>query len=212
MPDRSRWPRCWLAAGVSARAAAGDALPEKNICADPAGPVALGSAQWNGWGRDLDNTRYQPEPAMRAADVPKLALKWAFGYQGSAVAGQPTIVDGRVFVASATGRVYSLDAKTGCTYWTFDAQTGVRTAVTIGELAAPKTAPRPKKSKHASAHRRTSRCRRPPARSSSATIAAPCMRSMRKKADCSGRRRSRGIRRPASWVRRRCTRTGCTWR
>src|SRR5208283_5613629 len=136
-----------LAAGVCARAAAGDALPEKNICADPAGPVALGSAQWNGWGRDLDNTRYQPEPAMRAADVPRLALKWAFGYQGSAVAGQPTIVDGRVFVASATGHVYSLDAKTGCSYWTFDAQTGVRTAVTIGELAAPKAAPRPKKSK-----------------------------------------------------------------
>jgi len=136
-----------LAAGVSARAAAGDALPEKNICPDPAGPVALGSAQWNGWGRDLDNTRYQPEPAMRAADVPKLALKWAFGYQGSAVAGQPTIVDGKVFVASATGHVYSLDAKTGCTYWTFDAQTGVRTAVTIGELAAPKMAPRPKKSR-----------------------------------------------------------------
>ncbi len=129
-----------LAAGVCARA--------ENVCPDPAGPVALGSAQWNGWGRDLDNTRYQPEPAIRAADVPKLALKWAFGYQGSAVAGQPTIVDGRVFVASATGHVYSLDAKTGCTYWTFDAQTGVRTAVTIGELAAPKAAPRPKKSKH----------------------------------------------------------------
>jgi len=70
----------------------------------------LGSAQWNGWGRDIENTRYQPEPAIRATDVPKLALKWAFGFQGSAVAGQPTVVDGRLFVASATGRVYSLDA------------------------------------------------------------------------------------------------------
>ena len=147
-PVHSPWlAALLLAAGVCARAAAGDALPEKNVCPDPAGPVALGSAQWNGWGRDLDSTRYQPEPAMRAADVPRLALKWAFGYQGSAVAGQPTIVDGRVFVASATGHVYSLDAKTGCTYWTFDAQTGVRTAVTIGELAAPKMAARPKKSR-----------------------------------------------------------------
>ena len=27
------------------------------------------SVQWNGWGRDLDNTRYQPEPAIRAIDV-----------------------------------------------------------------------------------------------------------------------------------------------
>ena len=47
---------------------------EQNLCPEPAGPVALGSAQWNGWGRGLDNTRYQPEPAIRASDVPKLAL------------------------------------------------------------------------------------------------------------------------------------------
>ena len=89
---------------AAAETAAAQALPERNLCADPAGPVALGSAQWNGWGRDLDNTRYQPEPAIRATDVPKLTLKWAFGYQAGTVSGQPTIVDGRVFVASATGR------------------------------------------------------------------------------------------------------------
>jgi polyvinyl alcohol dehydrogenase (cytochrome) len=136
-----------LLIAAAAAAAPADVLPEKNICADPAGAVALGSAQWNGWGRDLDNTRYQPEPAIRATDVPKLALKWAFGYRGSAVSGQPTIVDGRVFVASATGRVYSLDSKTGCTYWTYDAAAGVESAISIGELALPKRVVRQKKSK-----------------------------------------------------------------
>ncbi len=126
------------------------AVPETNLCAEPASPLALGSAQWNGWGRDIENTRYQPEPAIRATDVPKLALKWAFGIQGSVVAGQPTVVDGRLFVVSSAGRIYSLDAKTGCTYWTFDAPTGTRTAVSIGELApsrsaaAPKSTPAPK--------------------------------------------------------------------
>ena len=50
--------------------------PERNTCPDRAEPVALGSALWNGWGRDLDNSRYQPEPALRASDVGKLALKW----------------------------------------------------------------------------------------------------------------------------------------
>ena len=68
--------------------------PEKNLCATRTEPVAIGSVQWNGWGRDLDNTRYQPEPAIRATDVPKLALKWAFGYQAGAEFGQPTMVDG----------------------------------------------------------------------------------------------------------------------
>jgi polyvinyl alcohol dehydrogenase (cytochrome) len=114
------------------------------MCSEPSAPLAVGSAQWNGWGRDIENTRYQPEPALRATDVPKLALKWAYGFQGSAVAGQPTVVDGRLFVASAVGRVYSLDAITGCTYWTYDATAGVRTAISIGEFAPPRSAAAPR--------------------------------------------------------------------
>ncbi len=117
--------------------------PETNLCAAPDLPLAVGTAQWNGWGRDVENTRYQPEPAIRATDVPKLGLKWAFGYQGSVVAGQPTVVDGRLFVLSSVGRVYSLDATTGCTYWTFDAQAGTRTAISIGEFGAPRKAAAP---------------------------------------------------------------------
>jgi polyvinyl alcohol dehydrogenase (cytochrome) len=126
--------------------------PEKNLCATRAEPVAIGSVQWNGWGRDLDNTRYQPEPAIRAMDVPRLALKWAYGYQGGTEFGQPTMVDGRLFVTSSAGRIYALDAKTGCTYWTYDAPAGSRTAISIGELGQSKRAPIPKKLKRTLAH------------------------------------------------------------
>ena len=126
--------------------------PEKNLCAARADPVAVGSVQWNGWGRDLSNTRYQPEPAIRAMDVPKLALKWAFGFQGGAEFGQPTMVDGRLFVTSSSGRVYALDAKSGCTYWTYDAPAGSRTAVSIGELGQAKRAAIPRKLKRTLAH------------------------------------------------------------
>jgi len=129
---------------AAAQAELPTASPERNMCLDAAGPLALGSAQWNGWGRDVENTRYQPEPAIRASDIPKLAVKWAFGYQGSAVAGQPTLVDGRLFVVSSAGRVYSLDSKTGCTYWTFDAAVGARTAISIGESAPPRNAAAPR--------------------------------------------------------------------
>src|SRR5580658_7526364 len=79
-----------------------------NPCPSAAGPVALGSAQWNGWGRSLDNERYQPEPAIRASDVAKLALKWAYGYPNGTEFGQPTVVDERLFITSSTGRIYSL--------------------------------------------------------------------------------------------------------
>jgi polyvinyl alcohol dehydrogenase (cytochrome) len=139
----------WSAAGDAAPAAL---LPERNLCAARAEPVALGSVQWNGWGRDIDNTRYQPEPAIRASDVPKLALKWAYGYQGGTEFGQPTVVDGRLFVSSSAGRIYALDAKSGCTYWTFEAAAGSRTAIFIGELGQSKRASLPKKLKRTLAH------------------------------------------------------------
>jgi len=127
-------------------------VPEKNLCASRADPVAIGSVQWNGWGRDLFNTRYQPEPAIRAMDVPKLGLKWAFGFQGGSDFGQPTLVDDRLFVTSSAGRIYALDAKSGCTYWTYDAPTGSRTAISIGELGQSKRAAIPRKLKRTLAH------------------------------------------------------------
>ena len=139
-------------AGAGAEPAPPVLVPEKNPCSARAEPVATGSAQWNGWGRDLDNTRYQPEPAIRATDVTKLALKWAFGYQSGTEFGQPSVVDGRVFVSSSAGRIYSLDAMSGCTYWTFDVPAGSRTAIFIGELGLSKRAVLPKKLKRTLAH------------------------------------------------------------
>ena len=102
--------------------AAGASLP------DPASLPA-----WNGWGNDASNSRFQNAKAagLTAADVPKLTLKWAFGFPGAtAASGQPTVAAGRVFVGNVNGMVYSLDAKTGCTHWTFKADGGVRTAIT----------------------------------------------------------------------------------
>ena len=89
---------------------------------------------WNGWGADASNSRFQPEKIAQlpAAQVPQLKLKWAFGFPGvKSVLGQPAIAAGRVFIGVDTGSVYSLDAATGCSYWTFQADAGVRTAITV---------------------------------------------------------------------------------
>lgn len=108
--------------------------PEQNLC--PAGTPARAAAptDWNGWGRDSDNTRFQPEPGLAPSDLPRLAVKWAYGLRGTSIYGQPAIVGGRLYVTSAVGRVYALDAASGCTHWTFDAQASARTAVTIGAI------------------------------------------------------------------------------
>lgn len=109
----------------------GEAKPDQG---DPfAGP------HWNGWGVDLAQHRFQPAAMaqLAAADVPRLKLAWAFGFPGANRApAQPTVVGGRVYVGSVAGKVYALDARTGCTYWTFDAVGEVRTAISIGRDAA----------------------------------------------------------------------------
>jgi polyvinyl alcohol dehydrogenase (cytochrome) len=104
-----------------------------------AAPKALTIAptDWNGWGQDLGNSRYQPKPGLAAADVPKLKLKWAFGFPGVTMAqGQPAVVGGRVFIGSPNGDVYSLDASTGCLYWTYKAGSAVRNSVSIGKIGS----------------------------------------------------------------------------
>ena len=113
---------------------AGDARDMPNRCTAraPFGTVA-GSPAWNGWSPDATNARFQRAADLSASDVPRLALKWAFGFPGvSSVYGQPTVAGGRVFVGVDTGYVYSLDAATGCGHWSFLAETGVRNAVAIG--------------------------------------------------------------------------------
>jgi polyvinyl alcohol dehydrogenase (cytochrome) len=95
----------------------------------------LRTPHWNGWGVDSSQHRYQPSSMARLAadEVPRLKLKWAFGYPGAFRAfAQPTIMGGRLFVGSQNGKVYSLDARSGCTYWAFDAGKPVRSAIVIG--------------------------------------------------------------------------------
>jgi polyvinyl alcohol dehydrogenase (cytochrome) len=95
----------------------------------------LSAPHWNGWGVDTSQRRFQPgEMAQLAAqDVPRLKLKWAFGFPGAEFAfAQPAMMGGRIFVGSQGGKIYSLDANTGCTYWEFEAGAPVRSAITIG--------------------------------------------------------------------------------
>ena len=97
------------------------------------GDPAAGPA-WNGWGVDASNDRFQPDKSAQipADQVGRLQLKWAFGFPGvRSVMGAPVVAGGRIFLGVDTGTVYSLDAATGCVYWTFAAGAAVRSAITI---------------------------------------------------------------------------------
>jgi len=111
--------------------------PEASVVACKSSPPFRGVAgpgDWNGWGNGLENTRFAKQGGLTAADVPKLKLKWAFGFPDvTSARAQPALVGNRLFIASDRGDVYALDPATGCAYWSFRAEATVRT----GLLVAP---------------------------------------------------------------------------
>jgi polyvinyl alcohol dehydrogenase (cytochrome) len=142
--DEARAMAAFLGGRPLGSTEAGDAKLMANHCASnpPLGDPGA-SAGWNGWGNDVGNTRFQAANAagISAEQTPRLKLKWAFGFPNGVQAyGQPTVVSGRVFVASDISYVYSLDAGTGCVYWSYQAQTGVRTAIAVGPVKGQSSA------------------------------------------------------------------------
>jgi polyvinyl alcohol dehydrogenase (cytochrome) len=126
-------------AGTAPSAAAAPTDPTIGRCASPAPAFATSLApMWNGWGNDPSNGRFQPAAAagLTASTVSKLTLKWAFAFPNATTAtSQPAVVGGRVFVGSEAGGVWSLDLASGCTYWKFDTEAGVRSAITVERIS-----------------------------------------------------------------------------
>ena len=128
----------FLAARPMGSDEAGDLKKMTNPCSSnpPMSDPAAGPS-WNGWSPGNQNARFQTANAAGLApeQIPNLKLKWAFGVPKAAeMHSQPTVVSGRVFFGSDGGYIYSLDAKTGCVYWAFHADSGTRTAPTIAPI------------------------------------------------------------------------------
>ena len=108
------------------------------FCEETPGTFSIedGAPQWNGWGVDVFNTRYQSaeQAGISADQVPELKVKWVFGLPMDFRASQPTVAGGRVFIGSTKGRVYALDAKTGCLYWSVKTSGGVRSTLVVDTL------------------------------------------------------------------------------
>ena len=115
------------------------AIPLSAYCANkPDGAVSNVTSGWNGWGKNIANTRFQAaaQAGLSSAEVPRLKLKWAFGVPAvSTMSGHPVIADGRLFFGTISGLVVALDATSGCALWVFEAAAGVRTSLVLGKLA-----------------------------------------------------------------------------
>src|SRR5262245_26229079 len=114
--------------------AGADAVPPpKNYCADRnVNLTSIPKGSWNGWSPSTENVRYQPRDAagLTVDQVPKLKLKWAYGFQGDVnTIGAPTVIGRYLFVGSASGAVQALDTRSACVHWTFQADGPVRSAI-----------------------------------------------------------------------------------
>jgi polyvinyl alcohol dehydrogenase (cytochrome) len=104
-------------------------------CSANAAGLVDGAPEWSGWGAGPENARFQPKPGLEPTDLNRLRVRWAFGFPGSILAyGAPVVAGGRVFVGSAGGELYALDARTGCVHWSHTAEASVRAAPSVGRL------------------------------------------------------------------------------
>ncbi len=108
-------------------------LPASAFCSAKMSVMAgPNNDSWAGWSPAASNARYQsPERAgLVPAQVRRLKLKWALGFPGDVTAfAAPTIVNGTLFVGSASGAVEAVNAATGCIHWVFQANGPVRAAI-----------------------------------------------------------------------------------
>ena len=116
---------------------AGAALPAEQAAPHASCDAAHSRFDFNrppplaGWAMTLEGTRHVSAKAagLRAADVPRLELKWAFAFPGATRArSQPTVGGGALYVGSQDGTIYAIDFATGCVRFTFAADAEVRSS------------------------------------------------------------------------------------
>ncbi|MCP3388801.1 PQQ-binding-like beta-propeller repeat protein [Bradyrhizobium sp. CCGB12] len=139
--DRSDEERRAIAAFVTGKTAIGGSTADtQGRCTQPVSgfPEPLDGPHWNGWGVDAGNSRFQPADmaGLTAGEVPRLRLKWAYAFPGASVSfAPPTIVGGLLFIGGTDRKVHALDARSGCTLWTFATDAAVRAAISFAPLA-----------------------------------------------------------------------------
>ncbi len=101
---------------------------------------------FHGWGLDAHNSHSIPteQAGLAAADLPRLTLRWAFAVPDAIeMRAQPAIAGGAIYLGGTNGVLYALDADTGCVRWTYQAQSGIRSGVTISAWEAGDEGARP---------------------------------------------------------------------
>jgi len=105
-----------------------------NPCKTGDPPAAATAASWTSWGTGLANLRFQQTVMadLKAKDIGRLKLKWAFGIPDvTSMRSQPAVYAGRVIFGGGT-MLYSVEASTGCTHWATELPAAIRSGISMG--------------------------------------------------------------------------------
>ena len=114
-------------------AVAGPNAPDP-MCAGAAPPIRAEAGDWPNMGVDDASRRFQRQPGLKAADVPKLKLKWSFSMTGG---GQPAVVGDWLWMTNRSGKFYAMDARTGCVRWHVDDLVSRTTPLVVRNAISP---------------------------------------------------------------------------
>ncbi len=119
--------------------AAGDAWVEEARCSIKRRQVRLDGAARTAIdvGLGLDNHRHltAEEAGLKTADMANLELAWTVAFPNSpTMRSQPVVVGDTLFISTTdAGRLYALDADTGCVKWMYRADMTLRSSLSFAE-------------------------------------------------------------------------------
>ncbi len=94
------------------------------------------------WGVNLRNTRMltAEQSGLKKEDFAKLELVWSAAFpQTPTMRSQPVVAGNTIYVvASDAGRMYALDANTGCAKWQYESPGPLRSSISLGEISSGK--------------------------------------------------------------------------
>jgi polyvinyl alcohol dehydrogenase (cytochrome) len=96
-------------------------------------PIKATPSDWTSVGLDRSQ-RYQANPGLTAADVPKLKVKWSFAMSGGSM---PTVIGDWLFINNRSGKFYALDAATGCVRWVVEGAAARTTPMIVKSDVSP---------------------------------------------------------------------------
>ncbi|MDB5435194.1 MAG: hypothetical protein JWR47_1451 [Phenylobacterium sp.] len=96
-------------------------------------PIRPTGSDWASVGLETAH-RFQASPGLKAADVPKLKVKWAFAMAGGSM---PTVIGDWLFITNRSGKFYALDPASGCVRWVVEGAVSRTTPMIVKSDISP---------------------------------------------------------------------------